>query len=258
MQRSIPHKAAMLVFALWACSTEAPLVETAGECRDAFAAQICTWTTMQGASVVEMGATIPLAAIENAPPEMPMVWPPPTVTEVGMPGGNGHLTHLTVYYEPMGHPPATYMTPHFDFHFYTIPSGQRTTIDCSNESKPAALPTGYALPDEVLPDEMAQMIGVKTLVGVCVPQMGMHSLSAEEMASETLFDGTMVVGYYNGETIFFEPMIASAYLLERRSFDLPVPLVPGLEGPQPRAFRAEYVADADAYRFVFSDFGPST
>jgi hypothetical protein len=150
------------------------------------------------------------------------------------------------------------MIPHFDFHFYRIPPAQRMAIDCSDVSKPAELPAAYSLPDEELPDDVAAMIGVKTLVGVCVPQMGMHSLVTEELASETPFGGTMVIGYYQGEPIFFEPMISKALLLERRSFDLALPAVPGLNGGQPGTFRAEYMADQDAYRFVFSGFGTAS
>ena len=49
-------------------------------------------------------------------------------------------------------------------------------------------------------------------------------------------------------------MISQATLLARRSFDLTVPAVPGLEGRQPTTFRADYDADGDAYRFTFSGF----
>jgi hypothetical protein len=45
-------------------------------------------------------------------------------------------------------------------------------------------------------------------------------------------------------------------LLEKRSFDLPIPSIPGMAGPHPRAFRAEYDAQQQLYHFVFSDFAP--
>jgi hypothetical protein len=112
--------------------------------------------------------------------------------------------------------------------------------------------------DEVLPPEVAAMIGVDTLIGVCVPEMGMHSLVTVELASETPFSGTIVVGYYGGKPIFIEPMISRAALMERRSFDLTVPTVPGLEADQPTVFRAVYDEDMDAYRFTFSSFSRGT
>jgi hypothetical protein len=64
----------------------------------------------------------------------------------------------------------------------------------------------------------------------------------------------MVVGYYRGKAIFIEPMLTRAMLLEKKSFDLPIPVIPGLEGTYPRVFHAEYDAQSNAYRFVFSDF----
>ena len=42
------------------------------------------------------------------------------------------LTHFTMFWEAYGHPPAPYLTPHFDFHFYTIPSAERAAIDCAD------------------------------------------------------------------------------------------------------------------------------
>lgn len=240
---------------LFACSgADTAPVEVAGECQDVFEAQVCTWATVNGSDVLEFGATIPMASIENAPAEVPMAWPPPTVASVRLPeaatAATGY-TNMTVYWEPTGHAPATFMVPHFDFHFYTISSDDRMAIDCADETKPATLADGYAMPDEVLPEEVAAMIGVSTLVGLCVPEMGMHSLSAVEMASETPFSSTMVVGYYHGRDIFIEPMISRAALLERRSFDLTVPSVPGHVGAEPTHFRAEYMPDQNAYRFVF-------
>ena len=183
-----------------------------------------------------------------------MAWPPAAVASVRLPQAAVQATgytHMTMYWEPTGHAPVTYMVPHFDFHFYSIEPDQRTAIDCSDESKPASLPDAYSMPDEVLPEEVAAMIGVSTLVGVCVPEMGMHALSTTGMQSETPFSSTMVIGYYQGQNIFVEPMITRAKLLERNSFELPIPAIPGRAGSQPHRFRAEYVADQNAYRFVF-------
>ncbi len=91
-------------------------------------------------------------------------------------------------------------------------------------------------------------------MGVCVPAMGMHSMTVADIERQTPFESTMIIGYYGTEPIFLEPMIAKETLLRRQSFDLPVPAVPGWTGQQPRAFRAEYVPDQDAYRFTFSQF----
>jgi hypothetical protein len=206
---------------------------------------------VQGNAVLEVGATIPVASIEGAPHEGEMVWPPVAAAVIDLPESmreQAGLSHLTVFWEAHGHPPAPFMVPHFDFHFYRIGHEQREAIDCSDTSKPAALPAGYILPDETLPDPIG------TLIGICVPAMGMHSLVETEFNATTAFQGTMVVGYYRGEPIFIEPMIARSHLLERRSFDLPIPAVPGMAGPRPASFRAEYDAATQAYRFTFSGF----
>jgi hypothetical protein len=212
---------------------------------------------MQGDSVIDVGAMVPVASIEGAPADHPMAWPPAPSATLALPAAAQAatgLTHLTVFWEAMGHPPGPYLTPHFDFHFYTIASDQRMAMDCSDLSKPAELPAGYALPDVALPPPMASMIGTNTLVGLCVPGMGMHSLLSSELESSDLFRGTMVVGYYQGRPIFVEPMLTKAMLLEQKSFDLAIPNIPGLTGNRPRSFRADYDSTQRAYRFVFSDF----
>lgn len=245
-----------VLVAFTACAADEPVVDVAGECADANGADLCTWASTQGGVTLEAGATIPLASIENAPAEVPMAWPPAATAVAALPaaGAPGGFVHKTMYWEPMGHAPATYQVPHFDFHFYLIPDERRRAIDCTDTTKPETLPEGYVLPDEVLPPEVAEMIGVDTLIGICVPEMGMHAVHAAESASAEPFEGTMVIGYYGGEPIFIEPMISQAKLVRRESFELAVPAVAGLEGRQPTAFRAEYVPEEDAYRFTFSGF----
>lgn len=243
--------------AFTACAADEPVVEAAGSCADANGAELCTWASTQGRTTIEAGATIPLASIENAPSEAPMAWPPATTVVVAMAATNasGGFDHMTMYWEPMGHTPRAYQVPHFDFHFYLIPEERRLAIDCANTVKPPTIPAGYVLPDEQLPPEVAEMIGVETLVGICVPEMGMHAVRASDVESDDPFEDTMVVGYYGAEPIFIEPMISQVRLLRRQSFEIPVPAVAGLEGRQPTAFRADYDAEADAYRFTFAGYG---
>lgn len=250
----------LLAFAAGACASGGPLVEVKGACADVFTAQVCTWAKTKGKNLVEAGAVVPLASIENAPAEQPMAWPPAAAAEIDMPepvGEQGGLTQLTMYWEPGGHPPGAFMTPHFDFHFYTVPASERAAMDCKDVSKPASLPAGYGLPDIPLPPEMAQMLGVPVLIGVCVPQMGMHAVPVSDIERKDAFSGSMVIGYYKAKPIFFEPMISKATLMEKKSFDLPIPNVPGLAGAHPTRFHAEYDAAQQAYRFTFSRFTPA-
>jgi len=253
--------AVLLALAVGAFTDEVPTVEVKGACADVFKAQVCTWATMKGKNLVEAGAVVPLASIENAPAEQPMAWPPVPAAEINMPEAvtrQGGFTQLTMFWEPGGHPPGAFMTPHFDFHFYTVAASERAAMDCSDVSKPASLPAGYGLPDIPLPPDMAKMMGVPALIGICVPHMGMHALLTTEIERKDAFSGSMVIGYYKGKPIFIEPMVSKAMLMERKSFDLPIPDVPGLAGTQATRFHAEWDAKQQAYRFTFSGFSPAT
>jgi hypothetical protein len=239
----------------------APTVEVKGECSAVFKGQVCTWARTQGSNLVEVGASVAMATIEGAPSEPDMTWPPVAEAKLKLPAAaqaRSGLTQLTVFWEAMGHAPPPFMTPHFDFHFYLVPVGREMTYDCKNRMKPAALPAGYVLPDEALPPDMAKMIGVDTLIGVCVPNMGMHSLPISDMERKDAFQGDFVVGYYAGKPVFIEPMLPKARLMEKRSFRLAIPTIPGLEGNSPRTFRADYDAKLPGYHFVFSGFAPGT
>lgn len=251
------RSAVVLALALAGCRTVEPIVDVAGSCADVHQAQVCTWAKTQGKAIMEVGVTVPIASIENAPAEVPMAWPPVAAAVLELPAGVQQLaglTHFTMYWEPGGHPPAPFMLPHFDFHFYMASSADRMAIDCKDQSKPAALPATYALPDVPLPPDMAKMLGVPALIGLCVPQMGMHSLPAAELEGKEPFKGDMVVGYYKAAPLFIEPMLTKAMLMERRSFDLTLPAIPGLVGPHATKFHAEFDAAKQEYRFAFSGF----
>jgi hypothetical protein len=252
MRAGITSIAAVLtIMVLAACAAKGLERTVQGECVDVYGASVCSWATFDGTGdVVEFGATVPLAAIDRAPHDMEMEWPPIANAIVRMPAELTEATgvdHLTVYWEPHGHPPGAYLTPHFDFHFYNISNSTRRAIDCADETKPAALPANFGMVDIPVPE-------LGTLVGLCVPEMGMHALLASELQSEEVFDGTMVIGYYHGAPIFFEPMISRDMLMRRQSFQLPMPTVSGLPAGvrYPQRFRAEYDRPTDAYRFIFS------
>ena len=162
----------------------------------------------------------------------------------------GECASLGVNWKIFGHPPQTFMTPHFDFHFYMLSGEEVMAIDCQDVTMPdpAIVPEGYVLPDEYIP-EMELM-----LVGLCVPEMGMHAVNAEESAAEEFFDGTMIVGYIHGKTIFVEPMIAKHTLMRRQDFDIVLPDM-GDRGSgltNPADFMAYYDAENDAFNLTFT------
>jgi hypothetical protein len=244
----------VLLLAASACGTTKPAgpKEIAGDCQPAYGASICTWAEMADNQLVAFGATIPLVTIDSAPHEMAMVWPPVPAAVIRLPEQARTavgVDHLSFFWEAHGHPPASFMTPHFDFHFYVISDSAREAIDCSNKTKPSAIPADYTLPDVDIPQ-----LGM--LTGLCVPKMGMHAIEGNVANAATSMTGSMVYGYYAQKPIFYEPMISRAMLQERRSFTLPVPPQGNLPAgvKYPTRFEAVYDSTTPAYRFVFTGF----
>jgi len=226
---------------------------TSSSCALALGAEVCTWVVFEGPTPVELGATIPLTLIEDVPTDVEMVWPPEELLSLPIPQAAREalgIDHMGINWEAHGHPPATFMTRHFDFHFYSITEAEVRTIDCADESKPAHVPAPYTLPDIEVP-------GMGAFVGLCVPSMGMHAMHASQVEETDPFEASMILGYYSGRPIFFEPMVSQSLLLRRADFTLEMPPVHDLPAGvrYPSRFRAEYVAGSDEYRLVFSGFG---
>lgn len=220
-----------------------------GSCGTLFNANVCTSYRMRAGKITELTLRVPVAMIEHAPANAPMTWPPradlnvpfaPAVQE------QTGFTYASIYWEPHGHAPAAYAVPHFDFHFYFAPERQIEEITCKDTVKPRALPTGYALRDVNVPQ-------IGEMVGSCIPDMGMHASPGADFNLKTSWKGSMMVGYYSGKPIFFEPMITTALLLQKHSFSLPIPrgIEPAPRVRYPRAFRAVYLAESKAYDFTF-------
>lgn len=225
---------------------------TSQSCATVLDAEVCTWLVTERGEPVAMGATVPMSLVEAVPGDAEMVWPPQELGSVPMPEDARRLLgidHLGINWEAHGHPPATFLTQHFDFHFYSIAQRVVRGIDCADDSKPSRLPAGYTLPDIDVP-------GMGILTGLCVPNMGMHAMLKEETTETEPFEASMMLGYYRGDPVFFEPMVSRDLLRQRRDFVLPMPRVEDLpEGVRyPTAFKAEYDADAEGYRLTFSDF----
>jgi hypothetical protein len=204
--------------------------------------------------VVEAGIIVPLAALEAAP-----------LDHAGHAGGMTefkadavvdfpsevqtatYLNHLGLFWNPAGHEPlGRYGVPHWDFHFFTLPSDEAAAIDCSDPDQGdlTLVSEGWTAPEPF-----------------CVPLMGFHSLPATEFAAsgelqEGFFEKVMIGGHYGGEFIFIEPMLTQELLLQRQDFSLPVPRPKelGRRTLYPGSFDARYDAATDSYALVFSDF----
>lgn len=222
-------------------------------CTSVLGAEVCTSLLLKDGQAVGLEATIPMALIDAVPADAPMVWPPAQLASIPLPAeakAAFGIDHLAISWEAHGHPPALFMTPHFDFHFYTETPADVQAIDCSDQDKPGTLPTGYVLPDISVPQ-------LGTLVGLCVPKMGMHAVTERETRQTDPFRASLLVGYYGGRPIFFEPMVSRAALLAKQDFALSVPEVAHLPAGvrYPRSVRAVYDAAGRQYRLALTGFG---
>lgn len=112
------------------------------------------------------------------------------------------VQNIMIDWNPAGHePPGVYDVPHFDFHFYFISKERVSAIDCSDRTPiPANLiPEGYVLPPLDAPT-------------ACVPKMGVHAVPLQDLGPDQTFVETPIYGYYEGQLIFFEPMITHKHL----------------------------------------------
>ena len=221
----------------------------AQQCGAVFGAKVCTSYKLAAGKVTEFSLHVPIALLDQAPISEPMVWPPKADLVVPFADAVKDQTGFifsNIYWNPMGHVPQAYMVPHFDFHFYFVPQAQADAIDCKDTSKPSIIPAGYAMPDVDVP-------GMGTLIGICIPAMGMHAIPAGDLTIKGPWQGSLLVGYYSGKPIFIEPMITKALLMKKQSFSLPIPeIAPTPNVRYPKLFNAVYDAKLDSYDFTFS------
>ena len=121
---------------------------------------------------------------------------------------------ITVNWNAAGHP-APYNRAHFDFHFYAAdraviegirPGRCGELVDCGHFTR-ATRP----VPSQYLP-------GGHINVGAVVPRMGNHLLDSQspELKDSMPFTRTFIYGAYEGELIFWEPMITLDMLQKTR------------------------------------------
>jgi hypothetical protein len=135
---------------------------------------------------------------------------------------------ISVNWNPAGHHNTPYVQPHFDFHFNIVDRGRVEAIapgrcgelvDC-DDFKRATRP----VPARYLPRDYID-------VGAVVPRMGNHLLDSQspELKDSLPFTNTFILGAYEGELIFWEPMITLDFLQKTRAACMAI--------RQPKAFR---------------------
>lgn len=149
----------------------------------------------------EIGIIIPESALINLPHTMAHI-------ELQLPqqAYKTAFDHIGLDWMPHGHEPeGVYTVPHFDMHFYMITSSERMQIGM-NDPLSEELPLPGYMPASYIP-----------LPG-SVPQMGKHWIdpSTPELNGEE-FTSVMMMGSYNKEVIFYEPMMTLEYLQEKEN-----------------------------------------
>ena len=177
---------------------------------------------------VEVGVALSAQALEGLPSlsadHGPDTHGPYSEYLLELPAGNPTpYRFVEVDWNPHGHG-GPYTAPHFDFHFYRVPVATRNEIDLTAPdfaTKAARLPA-----EEEIPVRYASthVLLNTTPAGMTVPRMGLHwvdTASPELPPSNQPFTRTFIMGSWNGQVIFDEPMVTRAFILAQRSGPAP-------------------------------------
>jgi len=185
-----------------------------------------------------LGVTFTETALSGMIENLPSAGSHPTIEyELSLPKAIAvdPYTQIVVNWNPRGHiPNGIYDTPHFDFHFYMVPPGERYKITAkaediakSNKKLPAQyVPAGYILPE-----------------GTQEPRMGAHWIHpGSPEFNKQPFTKTFIYGSYDGEMTFLEPMVAMAFFKEKSSVNekITLPASYKKKGFYPTAYKVSY------------------
>lgn len=155
--------------------------------------------------------------------------------------------HVTLNWNPAGHPPAPFSVPHFDAHFYSITETERIAIastDPEFATKAANTPAAEFSP-----------VGYDRDAGA-VPNMGTHWVdhSSPEFNGQP-FTKTFIYGSWNGAFTFYEPMFAKA-LLDSKSevvtTSIKLPAKYATPGMYPTSYKVGYDAKSKEWVIALS------
>lgn len=203
--------------------------------------EVRSFATLNPAGEIEeLGVLVAELAMSTLPPEMSMI--SLSLPEELLDSG---YDHLTLDWNPQGHVPAgIYDVPHFDVHFYQISEAERRSI--AGGPEPTRLALQHTPPDHVTD-------------GQSVPMMGVHWVdSTAPEFNDGPFERTFIYGSYEGDLIFLEPMITTAFMESLRGTPpAVVPVKRPARFPRPGLYPSSYTvrhdADADAYVIALSD-----
>jgi hypothetical protein len=212
---------------------------------------------------VEVGVALSARALEGLPDASPDHGPgthgPYTEYLLELPADNPTpYRFVEVDWNPHGHG-GPYTAPHFDFHFYRVPLATRNgiTLDAPDFARRAArLPAD----DEIRAGYVSSHVLLNTTpAGMTVPRMGLHWLDAkspELPPSNRPFTTTFILGSWDGQVIFDEPMVTRDFILAQRadsaagSIPLPQAKRYAPAGYYPESYGIRWDAEVGEYRIA--------
>lgn len=147
--------------------------------------------------------------------------------------------HVELNWNPAGHEPLIFGTPHFDLHFYLISEAERLAIDAADPEM------------EILPPPNQRPAGyIPTPGGIAA--MGKHWIAPPIIPP---FAREMIWGSYNGTMTFIEPMVTLSYLQSGAAWSQTFgqPSVFPKPGNYPTKYNV-YKNDKDNHYVTLSDF----
>ncbi len=187
--------------------------------------------------VVSVGIVVAIDAFDSAPKshafqdDLVLAMPDVAVEQT-------ILHHLRANWLATGHGPDPYGEPHWDLHFLRGTVDEIDAIDCrADKTMPTAdkIPAGYGTPE------------------LCVTAMGYHSWPKAD-TNGGAFGASIIMGYWKGNIVFLEPMIAKAKLDKHESFEVPIAKPQSAGGATtlyPTRMRATWDDAASTYTFEF-------
>ncbi|MBX3199906.1 MAG: DUF5602 domain-containing protein [Labilithrix sp.] len=195
-------------------------------------------------TVVSVGVVFSLAALTSGPKPHPfqddLVLDMPAVAKE-----QTILHHLRANWLPGGHGPTPYADPHFDFHFLRGTRAEIDDIDCA-----ADLRNGKTMPEA---DKIPKGYGQPEL---CVNAMGYHSWPKAD-TSGGKFTASLIMGYWEGNVVFLEPMITLKTLEKKATFEIPIAKPASAGGATtlyPTRMVANWLEESEEYSFEFDSF----
>jgi hypothetical protein len=201
-----------------------------------------TYVISSAGEPVELGVRLSDAAMTGLPAAGTVYLIPLPAQAVVAP-----YKHLTLNWNPAGHPPAAFAVPHFDAHFYIIDESARNAIspaDPQFATKAANTPAAEFIP-----------IGYGRDPGA-IPDMGTHwtDPTAPEFTGQT-FTKTFVYGSWNGAFTFYEPMFTKAFLESKPAVTaaaLKVPSNYATPGLYPTSYKVGYDTNSKEWVIALS------